>query len=165
MTISIIVAISENNAIGKNGKIPWHLPNDLQHFKQTTLGSHIIMGRKTYESIGKPLPGRTNVVVTKQRNLKIKGCEVVNSLDAALAISRLANQKEVFIIGGASIYETMLSDAEKLYITQVNINIDDADTFFPEYDSQMWIEAKSNPFLPDEQHKYGYTIKLYERRM
>lgn len=165
MTISIIVAISDNNAIGKNETIPWHLPNDLKYFKQTTMGSHIIMGRKTYDSIGKPLPGRTNVVVTTQRNLKIEGCEVVNSLDAALAISRLANQQEVFIIGGASIYKIMLPDAERLYITEVHTNIEAADTFFPEYDKNMWIEAESKPYLPDEKHAYAYTIKMYERRM
>jgi len=165
MTISVIVAISENNAIGKNGKVPWHLPNDLKFFKQTTLGSHIIMGRKTFDSIGKALPGRTNVVVTHQRNLKIKGCEVVNSLDAALAISRLANLNEIFIIGGASIYETMLPDAERLYITRVHTKIDDADTFFPQYDKRMWIESKCDPFLPDERHSFAYDIKVYERRM
>lgn len=165
MNISIIVAISDNNAIGKNGKIPWHLPKDLQYFKQTTTGSHIIMGRKTFDSIGKPLLGRTNVVVTKQRDLKIEGCEVVNSLDAALAISRLANLKEVFIIGGASIYKTMLPDAERLYITRVHTHIEDADTFFPQYDKRMWIEAKSNPFLPDEKHAFAYTIKVFDRRM
>jgi len=165
MTISIIVAISDNNAIGKNGKIPWHLPADLKYFKETTMGHHIIMGRKTFDSIGKPLPGRTNIVVSNKKDLKIQGCEVVNSLDAALAISRLANQEEVFIIGGASIYKTMLPDAERLYITNVHACIEDADTFFPGYDPRMWIETKNNPYLPDEHHSHAYTIKVFERRM
>ncbi len=165
MTISIIVALSENNAIGKNGKIPWHLPNDLKHFKKVTLGHHIIMGRKTFDSIGKPLPGRTNVVVTNQKDLKIEGCEVVNSLGAALAIARLDNQDEVFIIGGASIYEKMLADAEKIYLTRVQTKVIGADTYFPDIDEKMWIETKSYPYLPDEEHNHAYTIKLLERRM
>lgn len=165
MIISIIVALSENNAIGKNGKIPWHLPNDLKHFKKVTLGHHIIMGRKTYDSIGKPLPGRTNVVISHQKDLKIDGCEVVNSLGAALAIARLDNQEEVFIIGGASIYKSMLSDAEKLYLTRVHTKVIGADTFFPEIDSKMWIETKTYPYLPDEEHDHAYTIEIFERRM
>jgi len=165
MTISIIVAMSENNAIGKNGKIPWHLPNDLKHFKKVTLGHHIIMGRKTYDSIGKPLPGRTNVVITRQKELKIEGCEVVNSLGAALAIARLDNQDEVFIIGGASLYKSILADAEKLYLTRVHTRVIEPDTYFPEIDEKMWIESQSSPYLPDEEHDHAYTIQLFERRM
>jgi len=165
MIISIIVALSENKAIGKNGKIPWHLPNDLKHFKNVTMGHHIIMGRKTFDSIGKPLPGRTNVVVTKQKDLKIEGCEVVNSLGAALAIARLDNQDEVFIIGGATIFEAMLPDAEKLYMTTVHTKVIGADTFFPEIDEKMWIEANNKPYLPDMEHTHAYTVQLFERRM
>lgn len=157
--------MSENNAIGKKGKIPWHLPNDLKQFKKVTLGHHIIMGRKTYDSIGKPLPGRTNVVITHQKDLKIEGCEVVNSMGAALAIARLDNQEEVFIIGGASIYNSIISDAEKLYLTRVHTKVIEADTFFPQIDEKMWIETQSHPYLPDEEHDHAYTIQLLERRM
>lgn len=165
MTISIIVAMSENNAIGKKGKIPWHLPNDLKQFKKVTIGHHIIMGRKTFDSIGKPLPGRTNVVITHQKDLKIEGCEVVNSMGAALAIARLDNQEEVFIIGGASIYKSILSDAEKIYLTRVHTKVIEADTFFPQIDEKMWIETQNHPYLPDEEHDHAYTIQLLERRM
>jgi len=165
MTISIIVALAENNAIGKNGKMPWHLPNDLKHFKKITYGHHIIMGRKTFDSIGKALPGRTNVVITHQKDLKIEGCEVVNSLGAALAIARLDNQHEVFIIGGASLFQAMLGDAERLYLTRVHTKVIGADTFFPEINKRMWIETQKQPYLPDDEHDHAYTIQTLERRM
>jgi len=157
--------MSDNNAIGKNNKIPWHLPNDLRHFKKVTLGHHVIMGRKTFDSIGKPLPGRTNVVITRKKDLKIDGCEVVNSMGAALAIARLDNQDEVFIIGGASIYKSILAETEKLYLTRVHTKVIEADTYFPKIEEKMWIETQTQPYLPDEEHNLAYTIQIFERRM
>jgi len=165
MIISVIVAVSENNVIGKNGKIPWHLPQDLKYFKKTTMGHHIVLGRKTYESIGRPLPGRQNIVVTANQEYKAEGCMVVHSLGAAIATARMNNENELFIIGGSSLYETMMPDAEKLYLTKVATTIEDGDAFFPDFDSRMWIEANSYPFLPDDEHKYAYTMIVYERRM
>jgi len=165
MIISVIVAISENNVIGKDGKIPWHLPQDLKYFKKVTMGHHIVMGRKTYESIGRPLPGRENIVVTKQEDYKAEGCTIVHSLGAAIAIARMNSENELFIIGGSSIYETMMPDAQKLYLTKVFTTVEDGDAFFPAYDKRMWIEANSYPFLPDDEHKFAYTMMVFERRM
>src|SRR5665213_977224 len=134
MKISIIVAISENNAIGKNNQLLWHLPGDLKHFKDITSGHTIIMGRKTFDSVGKPLPNRRNIVVTRQ-TLTIPGCEVVNSIDAALELCK--GEEEVFIGGGAEIYKTAMPHTDRIYLTIVHQPFE-ADTFFPETDQSEW---------------------------
>lgn len=147
MTISIIVACSENNAIGKDNQLLWHLSEDLKRFKQLTSGHSIIMGRKTYDSIGRPLPNRRSIVISRQQDLVIEGCEVVNSLEAAITLCK--NEAEVFIIGGAEIYKQSMSLAHKIYLTKVLAHFD-GDAFFPEIgeewqpiDSSHQVDAKS----------------------
>ena len=130
--ISLIAALSENRVIGNQGKLPWHLKDDFRRFKERTLGHPIIMGRKTHESIGRPLPGRTNIVVTRDTSHEIPGCVVVKSLSEALAIAREAESEEIFVIGGGQIYAEALLVADRLYLTLVHA-IMDGDTFFPEY--------------------------------
>jgi dihydrofolate reductase len=160
MTVSIIVAIARNHAIGKNNKLLWHLPNDLKHFKDVTTGHTVIMGRKTYDSVGKPLPKRRNIIVTRQA-ISIEGCEVVNSIEAALALC--ANDDEVFIVGGAEIYKQSLSLTDRIYLTIIDHDFD-GDTFFPELNNEEWKETERENFEPDEKNKYSYSFITLERR-
>ena len=139
--LSIIVAIGPNNVIGKRGALPWHLPEDLKHFKKLTMGHPIIMGRKTYESIGRPLPGRVNVVITRQEGFAAPGCEVFGSLEGALAKYQ---SQDPFVIGGAEIYRASLPLADRLYITEVKISTD-GDVFFPDFNRGAWKELDREP--------------------
>lgn len=139
--LSIIAAIGPNNVIGKRGALPWHLPEDLKHFKQITMGHPIIMGRKTHESIGKPLPGRVNIVITRQEGYAAAGCEVFQSLEEAIAKYK---DQDPFVIGGAEIYRAALPFADRLYITEVKIPTD-GDVFFPEFDRSAWTETSRDP--------------------
>jgi dihydrofolate reductase len=160
MIVSIVVAISENNAIGKNNQLLWHLPEDLKFFKRVTSGHSIIMGRKTYESIGRPLPNRRNIVISRQ-NLVIEGCEVVPSLDKALEIT--AAEEEVFIVGGGQIYVESLERCDRLYLTRVHTHIEDADTFFPTINPENWKILSEEHHTADEKHLYDYTFLVMER--
>ncbi len=160
MIVSIVVAIAQNNAIGKNNKLLWHLPADLKHFKQITSGHTIIMGRKTYDSIGRPLPNRRNIVITRNTGLAIEGAEVVTTLDDALALCD--NDEEVFIVGGAQIYEQALAKTDRIHLTTVHQNYD-ADTFFPEIDKQVWKVINSEDHAPDEKNVVAYTFSTLER--
>jgi dihydrofolate reductase len=159
--ISIAVAIGENYAIGKNNQLLWHMPADLKFFKQTTSGHTVIMGRKTFDSVGKPLPNRKNVVITRDTELKIEGVEVVNSLDEALAITQ-AEEKPVFIVGGAEIYRQALPKTDKLYLTTIHHNFD-ADTFFPSINRSEWKVISTETHKADEKNKYDYTFEVLER--
>lgn len=160
MTVSAIVAIGENNAIGKNNQLLWHLPADLKHFKNKTAGHTIIMGRKTFDSVGKPLPNRRNIVVTRQ-NIEIPGCEVVKSIDEALELCK--GEEEVFIGGGAEIYKLAMDKTDRIYLTIVH-KIFDADTFFPEIDFIQWIETEHEDHQPDEKNNLAYSFITLERR-
>ncbi|GAA4907933.1 dihydrofolate reductase [Mucilaginibacter defluvii] len=160
MTTSIIVAIAQNYAIGKNNQLLWHLPNDLKHFKNTTSGHTVIMGRKTFDSVGKPLPKRRNIVITRQ-NISIEGCEVVNSLERALTIC--AGEDEVFIVGGAEIYKQAMPVTDKIYLTIVHHDFE-GDTFFPEIDYSEWVETARTNYEADEKHAYAYSIFTLEKR-
>ena len=135
--MNIIVAVAKNNAIGKNNNLLWHIKEDLVYFKKTTLGATVVMGRKTFESIGKPLPGRRNVVVSKTMN-EIEGIEIFRSIDQA--IGSCSSNEEVFIIGGGEIYKQSISLVQRIFLTIVDVNIPDADTFFPELDMSQWRE-------------------------
>ncbi len=135
--MNIIVAVAKNNAIGKNNNLLWHIKEDLVYFKKTTLGATVVMGRKTFESIGKPLPGRRNVVVSKTMN-EIEGIEIFRSIDQALG--SCSSNEEVFIIGGGEIYKQSISLVQRIFLTIVDVNIPDADTFFPELDMSQWRE-------------------------
>lgn len=159
MKISIIAAISINNAIGLHNQLIWHLPADLQFFKKTTLNSSIIMGRKTFDSIGKALPKRKNIVITSNSNFEAPGCIVVSSLNDAIA---QAGGEEVFIVGGANIYAQSMNIAHKLYITKVHHDFE-ADTFFPEIDTSIWKETSREDHFKDEKHAYDFSFITYEK--
>lgn len=158
--LSIVVAISENNAIGKNNQLLWHLPADLKHFKAITSGHPIIMGRKTYDSIGRPLPNRRNIVITRQTNLTIPNVELVNSLQEAIALCEAEN--EVFVIGGAEIYKHALALTNRIYLTVVHQNYE-ADTFFPELKENEWKEIAKEYHQADEKNNVAYTFSTLER--
>jgi|SRR6185312_1861039 len=159
MIVSAIVAISENRAIGKNNQLLWHLPADLKHFKDITSGHTIIMGRKTFDSVGKPLPNRRNIVVTRQA-ITIPGCEVVGSIDEALALCD--GEEEVFIGGGAEIYRTAMHRTYRIYLTIVHHHFE-ADTFFPEIGQNEWKEASHENHHADHKNPIPYSFITLER--
>lgn len=161
--LSAIVAMDENRAIGHQNRLPWHLPADLKHFKSLTTGHAILMGRKTFESIGKPLPNRTNIILTRDPNYQVPGCITVTSIDNAIqeALS-LHQQHEIFIIGGAEIFQQLLPRIQQLYLTIVHHKFD-ADTFFPALNNQEWQERSHEEHTADEQNKFDYTFLTLER--
>jgi len=158
--ISIIVAASTNNVIGANGDLPWRLSADLKHFKAITMGKPIVMGRKTWDSIGRPLPGRQNIVITRQADFVAEGCDVVASLEDAAAAA--GDDEEVMIIGGSQIYLLALPMAERLYLTRVHAEVD-GDTFFPEIDETQWRLIIDEPHEADERNEYPYSFRVFER--
>lgn len=158
--LSIVVAISENNAIGKDNQLLWHLPADLKHFKEITTGHPIIMGRKTYDSIGRPLPNRRNIVITRQKDLNLPSIEVVNSLDEAIKLCQ--NENEVFIIGGAEIYKHAIAITNNIYLTTVHQNYE-ADVFFPHLDKSEWKEIEREHHQHDEKNSVAYTFSTLQR--
>ncbi len=158
--VSAIVAAADNNAIGKDNRLLWHLPNDLQFFKRTTLGHPIIMGRKTYESVGRPLPNRRNIIITHQPDYAVEGAEVAHSLQEAMALC--IGNNEVFIVGGAEIYKQALPILGRIYITRVHTEVA-GDTFFPDLDELEWVLVSEENHAPDDRHAYAYTFLVYER--
>jgi dihydrofolate reductase len=164
MKISMIAAMGIDRVIGLNNKMPWHLPADLKWFKQTTLGSPIIMGRKTYDSIGFPLPGRLNIILSRNKHLKIKGCRVVNSLDDALRLAKAedTDSKEIFITGGSHLYDKFLPDADRLYLTLIDEKFE-GDTYFPDYSQFEWNEVDKTEHLFDDLNPYSYTFLTLDR--
>jgi len=154
--ISIIVAYARGRVIGKDGRMPWHLPADLQHVKQLTTGQTIVMGRKTFASIGRPLPNRRNVVLTRSRDFAAPGVEVVHSKDEVLALG------DVFIFGGAELYAQFLDVADRLYITEIDLEVA-GDTFFPEWDRSQYRLVWQREGKVDEKNRYPHTFYLYER--
>ncbi len=159
MKISIIAAIAQNNAIGINNQLIWHLPADLQFFKKTTLNSTIIMGRKTFDSIGKALPKRKNIVISSNAHFDAPGCVLVQNLNDAIAQS---DSEEVFIVGGAKIYELSMPIVHKLYITHVH-HAFEADTFFPEIDPKIWKIISKEDHFKDDKHAYDFSFVIYEK--
>ena len=158
--ISIIVAMAKNRVIGNANSIPWRLPNELQLFKKLTMGHHIVMGRKTYESIGRLLPGRTTVIVTRQPGYRVEGAMVAHSLEAALASA--TNDDEVFVIGGAELYRAALPAADRIYLTTVDAT-PEGDTLMPDFDIREWREISSESFKADEKHAHDYRFAILER--
>jgi len=161
MIISSIVAIGENNAIGKNNQLLWRIPADLKHFKEITTGHTVIMGRKTFDSVGKPLPNRRNIIITRRTGLEIPGAEVVNTLDEALSLCD--DNEEVFIVGGAEIYKMAMDVTDKIYLTVVKGTFD-ADTYFPAIDPDKWMETDQISFEPDEKNPWAYTFSTLIRK-
>ena len=160
--ISLIVAMDRKRVIGADNKLPWHLPADLKRFKELTLGHHIVMGRKTFESIGKPLPGRTTVIVTRQEGFKAEGCIVVHSLDAALLAA--SEDSEAFVIGGGDLFEQSLQFADKIYLTEIDTEVAKGDVFFPKLDKQEWKLLERRECQADEKNSFHYTYLTYLKK-
>ena len=160
MLVSLAVAMSENRVIGRDNNLPWHLPADLGHFKALTLGKPIIMGRKTYESIGRPLPGRQNIVLTRDSTFQAPGCDLCASLEEALQLA--GDAPEVVIIGGGALYEAVLEMAHRIYLTEVHADIQ-GDTWFPELDPSDWTEVSRNRHAADERNSLDYSFVILER--
>ncbi|ADU31667.1 dihydrofolate reductase [Evansella cellulosilytica] len=158
--ISMIAAMGKNREIGLNGEMPWHLPNDLKFFKKTTSGHSVLMGRKTYESIGRPLPNRRNLVVTRSESFHADGVEVLHSLDDVKPL--VNSEEEFFVIGGATLYEQLMPIAKRLYITSINAEFE-ADTYFPAIDEIEWKIVSSEKGIVDEKNKYEHTFQVFER--
>lgn len=163
MIVSAIVAAGQGGVIGKDGDIPWYLSADLKYFKRTTLNHHIIMGRKTFDSIGRPLPKRTNIILTRNPFFIASNCITVNSLQEALQIAADNGEEEAFIIGGGAIYAQAMPLLHRIYFTAVDLEVEDGDTFFPELDPEQWRLQSSEHHLPDERNEHAYTFKVYER--
>lgn len=165
--ICIIAAIGKKNELGKENKLLWDLPEDLKHFKDKTRGSAIIMGRKTFDSIGRPLPARRNIVISRDKTLGIPGAEIASSLEEAIEMAKESDEsenKEIFIIGGGGVYAQALPIADKLYLTHVDTDFPDADTFFPEVNCDEWEMIETESHEKDEHHAYDYRFATYIRK-
>ena len=158
--LTIIAAIGKNGELGKDNDLIWHLPNDLRRFKKITAGHHVIMGRKTFESLGKPLPNRTNIVISRNKTYTAEGCIVVNSLQEAIDAAQ--EDENPFILGGAQIYKQALEIADVLDLTRVDASLE-ADAFFPEIDLEKWKEVTREEHQKDEKHQYNYSFVTYKK--
>ncbi|HVG13919.1 MAG TPA: dihydrofolate reductase [Chitinophagaceae bacterium] len=161
MIISLLLAADENNVIGFNNQLPWHLPNDLKYFKNLTWGMPIVMGRKTFESIGKPLPGRRSIVITRNKEWKERNVETVHSIDEAVLLAG-TSVKEIFIIGGAEIYNSVLPDADRVYLTRIHHRFE-GDVFFKGIDPLLWTLAREVNCSADEKNSYNHSFQVWER--
>jgi len=158
--LAIIVATDENGLIGRDNDLPWKLSADLQYFRKVTMGKPIIMGRKTHESIGRPLPGRLNIIITSDKNYSAEGCTVVDSIDAAL--QACGEVEEAMVMGGASLYKQFLSQADRLYLTQVHASLE-GDTWFPDWHKPDWQQISREDHLADDKNEFNYSFLVFER--
>lgn len=163
MIVSTIVAVAKNYVIGKDNQIPWYLPADLKYFKRTTLNHHIIMGRNCYESIGRPLPKRTNVIVTRNPFFVATGCLVTHSIQEALELAQENGETEAFIIGGGQIYEQSENLWDKIYLTEVDLEAE-GDIYFPKIDFKKWDETFCELHEKDAKNEFNYTFKIFEKK-
>jgi dihydrofolate reductase len=166
MIISLIAAISQNHVIGRNNDLPWHLPDDMQYFMQTTKGHHVIMGRKNYQSIPqkfKPLPNRVNIVITRQPGFEAAGCVVVHSLPDALRIAILGGEEEVFLIGGSEVYREGILLANRLYLTEIKATVE-GDVYFPEFNRAEWREISRKSHPDDDRHAFPFDFVVYQTK-
>ena len=161
MTVSLVVAASSNNVIGRDGGLPWHLPDDLRQFKRLTTGKPVIMGRRTFESIGKPLPDRRNIVMTRDPDFAADGCDIVSSLSEALDL--VDESEEAMIIGGGMVYHDFMPLADRIYLTRVQADVE-GDTHFPEIDEATWQLVSSEHHAADDEHRYAFDVMVFERR-
>lgn len=161
MIVSQIVAVGRRNEIGKDGKMPWHLPADLKHFKRNTLGKPVLMGRKTLEAIGRPLPERRNLVLTRDASFKADGCETVTSLEAAMRA--VADAPELMVIGGGEVYRLAWARTDRIYLTRIQADVDGADTFFPDLTDGHWRELSREDHRADEKNPFDYSFIIYDR--
>ncbi|HUM65982.1 MAG TPA: dihydrofolate reductase [Chitinophagaceae bacterium] len=162
MIITLVVAAARNNAIGKDNKLLWHLPNDMRYFKNVTWGFPVVMGRKTFEALGKPLTGRKNIVLTRQPDWKADGTVAVKSFDDALLLANEMDVKELMVIGGGEIYSALFDKARRIHMTRVNADLD-GDTFFPEIDPKKWGLVSQKNYEADAKHAYNYSFQVWER--
>jgi dihydrofolate reductase len=161
----MIAAVARNLTIGKDNDLPWKLPDDMKFFMSTTKGHYVVMGRKNYDSLHekfKPLPNRTNIVVTRQQNFNAPGCVVTHNVADAIELARKENETEAFIIGGAEIYKLAMADADRLYLTEIEAEVD-GDTFFPRFSKQEWKETSRTHHAADEKHKFAFDFVIYDR--
>jgi dihydrofolate reductase len=161
MTVSLVVAASKNNVIGRDGELPWHLPEDLRHFRRITTGKPVIMGRKTFESIGRPLPDRHNIVMTRDPDYAAEGCDVVDSVAEALDVAGDAD--EVMVIGGGQVYRDFLPRADRIYMTRVQAEVQ-GDTRFPRIEGNAWRLVSAEHHAADEKHEFAFEMMVFERR-
>jgi len=165
MTISMIAALARNGTIGKANDLPWHLPDDMKYFMNTTKGHHVIMGRKNYESLPekfRPLPNRTSIVVTRQRDYKAHGCTVVHQLEDGIKMAEKNGEGELFIIGGSEIYKLAMPFADKLYLTEIEADVE-GDTFFPFYKKESWQEIFRQHHNVDDRHQFAFDFVIYKK--
>jgi dihydrofolate reductase len=163
MTLSIIVALSTNNVIGRGNKLPWHMPADLKHFKTLTMGHHLLMGRKTFLEVGKPLPGRINVVITRDPHFAAEGVAISRSIDEAISKAEAAGDLEIFVAGGGEIFRQVIHRADRMYVTRIHAEIE-GDTTFPEFDDvNEWRLADAEHFEADAKNAYPYSFLTYAR--
>ncbi|MFM5598589.1 type 3 dihydrofolate reductase [Aeromonas veronii] len=163
MKISMIAAMAHDRLIGKDNQMPWHLPADLAHFKRVTLGKPVLMGRKTFESIGRPLPGRRNLVISRNPDYQAEGIEVVGSVEAALALLAGSSVEELMVIGGGHLYAEMLPSADCLYLTRIDLAVE-GDTRFPAFDEGDWSCIERESHQPDEKNPHFYCFETWQRR-
>ncbi|WP_099362819.1 dihydrofolate reductase [Fredinandcohnia onubensis] len=159
--ISLLVAMDRNQLIGKDNDLPWRLPADLAYFKRVTMGHPIIMGRKTFDSIGRPLPGRENIIVTRDTSYEAEGCKVIHSIEEIVSMNQQTDQ-ELFVIGGAEIFKEILPHSDRLYITEINEEFK-GDTYFPTFDKSKWKVISEEQGIKDEKNPYDYTFLVYEK--
>ncbi len=162
MKISLIVAASENNVIGRDNDLPWKLPDDMKFFVRTTKGHHILMGRKNLESFGKPLPKRTNIVLTRDKEYELEGAKIFHELKAAIQFAEERGEEELMIIGGGEIYKQALPLADRIYLTRIHTEIE-GDTYFPDFDQSAWKVASKEYHPKDEKHNYDFTFYTFEK--
>ncbi|MBK5273023.1 MAG: dihydrofolate reductase [Bacteroidia bacterium] len=163
MIISLVVAAATNNAIGKGGSLPWSLPNDMKYFKNVTWGMPVIMGRKTFEELDKPLSGRKNIVITRREKWKPEGVVVVSNFEDALFVAKATDANEVMVIGGGEIYRMAFEKARRIYLTRVKAE-PEGDTFFPDLDSKEWQLVKHQDHVADKKNVYDYSFQVWERK-
>ncbi len=166
MKVSIVVAVAENNAIGADGDLLWRLPKDMQYFKELTYGRHVLMGRKTYQSIPpkfRPLSGRVNIVVTRNTELMFEGCKMVSSFEEGVAFARDNGERELMVIGGGEIYNQAIAIADKIYLTRVHHSFDEADTFFNTINLEEWYITHKEEYTADEKHRYAFDFLVLDR--
>ncbi len=163
MVISAIAAMSKNRVIGVKNDLPWHLPADMKYFMRTTRNHHVIMGRKTFESMGAPLKNRMNIVITRDADYSASGILVVHSLHEALRVTQSKGEDEAFIIGGAEIYQLALPVLDKIYLTEIDLIIENGDAFFPEFDLNTWRLISEQSHTPDDKNRYHYTFRIFEK--
>lgn len=163
MTISFIAAVSENNVIGKDYKLPWCLPTDMRYFKNVTWGFPVIMGRKSFEALGKPLKGRKNIVITRNKEWRADGVEIAQNIDQAITLASKSDAKELFIIGGGEIFRAALATANKIYLTRVHGNFE-GDAFFPEFNKEDWSLVSNRESGPDDMNSFSVSFQVWERK-